>query len=67
MKLIIGKDVKSLFLAEWRKYVPAIIDYSKKSGKKAVLRRTFDLDSGMCMYTIFTPPLSLINYSLFHS
>lgn len=47
MQLIVGKEVKSLFLAEWQKYVPAIVEYAKKSGKKGVLRRTLDLAAGI--------------------
>lgn len=46
MKLIIGKEVKALFFAEWQKYVPAIIDYGKKSGKRALFSKTLQLDPG---------------------
>ena len=47
MKLIVGKDVKSLFLAEWQKYVPAILDYAKTSGKKALCSKALELDTGI--------------------
>lgn len=47
MKNIIGKDVKPLFISEWRKYIPAILEYAKKSGKKGLSSLTCDLDIGM--------------------
>lgn len=45
--MIIGKEVKSAFIAEWQKYVPAIIEYAKKSGKRSLCAKTFELDTGM--------------------
>ena len=46
MKMIIGKEVKSSFIGEWQKYVPAIIEYAKKSGKQNLRAKTFELDTG---------------------
>lgn len=52
MKMIVGKDVKSCFLAEWEKYVPAIIEYGRKSTKKALYYRVFQLEAGTYVYGI---------------
>lgn len=46
MKIIIGKDVKPVFFSEWQRYVPAILEYAKKSGKKALSTKIVDLETG---------------------
>ena len=53
MKLIIGKDVKPAFYSEWKKFVFAIIEYAKTSGKKALSAKVTDLETGLFFFFVF--------------
>lgn len=47
MNLIFGQsDVKVKFLAQWAKYVPALLMYAKKSTKKSIVNLLFDIEEG---------------------
>ena len=41
------KDVKTAFLLEWKKYVPAILTYVSKSSKKDLRSLTNGLDDSV--------------------
>lgn len=46
MSLIFGKaNIKAQFLTEWNRYVPAILTYAEKSGKKNIVRHINNMKS----------------------
>ena len=53
MGLIVAKlHVKTHFLSQWTKYVPAILSYAEKSTKKNVLSQLTDIDEAG-QYTLY--------------
>ena len=52
MSLIFGKtNIKTQFLTEWNRYVPAILTYAEKSGKKGIAKHVKDRNEcGKYMY-----------------